>query len=444
MLENNSEHKFQIARLSIPAILSNIAVPLLGLSDTTISGHLGDERFIGAIAVGSMMFNAVFWLFGFLRMGTTGLVAQAFGNKNDQQIRVLFCRASVLALSGSLLLILLRPVIIPLLLWYIAPSENVAELAAEYFSICIWGAPSILLVNVINGWFLGMQDTLRPMIISVFTATLNIALSLFLVFVFNMGFVGVAIGTLCSGWIGLFLAIISVWFFYDKKLPASTLKIVFARNGWNKFFKVNSDIFFRTLCIMTVSISVTSYGAQLGELTLAANAIMMQFFVIFSYFMDGLAFAAEALSGKFLGANRIDLLWIAIRRLIYWSMFVAGAFTLIYLFGYEQIASFITSKQDVVNEVCRYEQWMILLPVTTVVAFLMDGVYIGLTATRRMLISTLLSTVIFFMICFLPGIVKANRIVMPDNNLLWTAFLSYLFARGILLAAMLKRVVMRI
>jgi len=426
---------YSISSLCLPAIVSNIAVPLLGLSDTAISGHLGSDSFIGAIAVGSMMLNCIYWLFGFLRMGTTGMVARAFGSGNGPFINLVFCRAALIALAGAVIILLLRPLLMPLLMWYISAPADVARPASVYFSICIWGAPAILLTNVVSGWFLGMQDTVRPMTVSISTAILNVVLSIIFVFPLKVGFVGIAWGTLLSSWIGLLLAVMLMWRFNGRKWPIARPAELISPDGIGSFFRINSDIFLRTICIMLVSVSVTSFGARLGSLTLATNAIMMQFFVMFSYFMDGIAFAAEALAGRFSGAGEAALFRQAVRRLLGWSGCVAAIFTLVYIFGYRQIVALLTSDAAVVAEVCKYNIWLILLPVITVAAFIMDGIYIGLTATRSMLVVTLLSALVFFAVCFLPG-----GFAFPDNNLLWTAFLSYLLSRGLLLAVRLPQV----
>ena len=209
----------EILRLSIPAIISNITVPILGLSDTTISGHLGSELYIGAIAVGTMMFNVVFWLFGFLRMGTTGLTAQAYGARDNDECRKLLVRACALGLIIGVVILLLHIPIRWLLLLLISPEGQVADYATDYFNICIWGAPALLFNMAVMGWFLGVQNTVVPMIISVSVNIVNIILSLCFVFLFDMGFEGVAYGTMISNWVGVGIAILYVLKFYEWRFP---------------------------------------------------------------------------------------------------------------------------------------------------------------------------------------------------------------------------------
>ena len=422
----------EILRLSIPAIISNITVPILGLSDTTISGHLGSEIYIGAIAVGTMMFNVIFWLFGFLRMGTTGLTAQAYGAGDSESCRQLLVRSSMLGVIIGVTIILLHYPLRELLLLLISPDASVSQYSSDYFNICILGAPALLFNMSVMGWMLGMQNTVRPMIISVSVNVVNIALSLAFVFLMDMGFNGVALGTMLSNWCGV---AISLWFitrYYDGRLPSIKRDDLLKVSGMGRFFKVNTDIMLRSACVMSVSLSVTAIGAQLGAMTLAANAIMMQFFILFSYFMDGFAFAAEALSGRFAGAKDLPMLRKSVGYLAVWALGVALMFTVVYVFGYQYIVRFITSEQDVVAVVVDHSLWLQLIPIVTVAAFIFDGVYIGLTATRRMLWVTLSSALLFFVICFL-HIGGDNLFALPDNDTLWVGFLAYLLLRGLLL-----------
>lgn len=433
----------EILRLSIPAIISNITVPILGLSDTTISGHLGSELYIGAIAVGTMMFNVVFWLFGFLRMGTTGLTAQAYGARDNDECRKLLVRACALGLIIGVVILLLHIPIRWLLLLLISPEGQVADYAADYFNICIWGAPALLFNMAVMGWFLGVQNTVVPMIISVSVNIVNIILSLCFVFLFDMGFEGVAYGTMISNWVGVGIAILYVLKFYEWRFPMICRTDILQLSDMGRFFKINTDIMFRSACIMSVSLTVTSIGAQLGALTLAANAIIMQFFILFSYFMDGFAFAAEALSGKFVGARDLHNLKRVINRLLLWALGVASVFTIIYIGGYKFIVSFITNEENVIATVDKYSLWLKLIPLVTVAAFIYDGIYIGLTATRQMLIATFLSAMAFLSICFIHPF-GGNLIDLPQNHTLWIAFLTYLLLRGVMLGFYTKRLLKNI
>ena len=430
----------EIWRLAIPAIVSNLAVPLLGLSDTTITGHMGSTAYVGAIAVGAMMINVAFWLFGFLRMGTTGLTAQAFGAHDGAAARRVLTQAfSLAAMLGAVFILLSRP-IGALLLWVIEPDEGVAELAARYFSICLWGAPAMLCVMVLIGWFLGLQDTVRPMTVSISTAVLNVGASVAFVFGLGMGFEGVAYGTLLANWGGLILGLILALRFPvrhelaggEGKLFDNPLKVLRRGSGLRRFFAVNTDIFFRSACIMGVSMGVTAIGARCGALILATNAVMMQFMTLFSYFMDGFAFAGEALCGRYAGGAAHGMLRRCVMALIKWGGVMAVLFGSIYFLFGREIISLITDRPDVMSMAGSFRPWLVALPPVAVAAFLFDGVFIGLTATRRMLAATLSAACVFFAIVLL---VHTDD-VWWRNATLWTAFLAYLLTRGLVLGCL--------
>lgn len=420
----------EIFRLSWPAIVSNLTVPLLGLSDTVITGHLGNETYIGAIAVGSMLINAVCWLFGFLRMGTTGLTALSYGANDREGYNTTLCQSVLIGAIGGLLLILFRFPIFNILRMMMGASDDVGKLAELYFGICIWAAPAQLMTMCILGWFLGMQNTVRPMIISVGVNVLNIILSISLVLFGGLGFVGVAYGTLIAQWIGLVISVFLLLQFKKGEVFVPRIKQILNLKSLRRFFTVNVNIFFRSACVMTVTVSVTAIGARIGDLAVAANAVMMQFFMIFSYFMDGLAFTGEALAGRFAGAGNPNMLRISTNRLLMWAGVLAGVFFIIYAVFYKQIIGLITDVPEVVDYARGMGLWIILMPPLTVGAFIFDGFYIGLTATGRMLRTTIAATVVFFALALL----TSKGIQLPSNPRLWTAFLTYLFCRGLFLS----------
>ncbi len=416
----------EIVRLAVPAVVSNITVPLLSLCDSALAGHLGDAVYLGAVSVGAMMINMVFWLLGFLRMGTSGLTAMAYGAGDTQTQRRLFTQSVTIGTAMGVVLIVLSIPLGKVLLLALSPGDSVEPHAAIYFHTVIWAAPASLATMSMLGWMLGMQNTMRPLIVSVGVNLLNIVLSITLSFGFDMGFHGVAIGTLSAQWIGLPLA----WRLCKRFRPGQRLWSPLADlrgwHTWRRFFSVNTDLFFRSAFLMTVTAGMTAFSGRLGGITLAVNAIMLQFFTLFSYFMDGLAFAAEALCGRLAGAGNMPRLKCAIKRFLLWGCVLAVLFLLIYLSGHERIAAFLTDQRDVLSTVNDLSLFLIILPPVSVAAFLFDGIYIGLTATRRMLIATALAAGVFF----------AATIVLPmvglslTNTLLWIAFLSYLVVRG--------------
>lgn len=427
----------EILRLSVPSIISNITIPLLGLCDTTISGHLGNISYLGAIAVGSMMCNALFWLFGFLRMGSSGLTAQAFGRGDSYAIKRLFSQSTLLGIACGVVLMLLQLPLCMLLIAVMSPSPEVEPLAREYFHIVVCGAPALLATMAMQGWMLGMQNTVRPMMLSIGVNVMNIILSLLFVFLFKMGFIGIPLGTLCANWIGMVWGIALCRRFFPKERLWVGLDGVRKGGGLKRLFRINSDIFFRSACIMAVSVAVTAIGSRLGALTLATNAVMMQFFHIFSYFMDGIAFTGEALCGRFAGAKDWVMLRKSIRQLLVWGSGFMVAFLVIYSFGYCLFASLITSDVEVVANVENYALWLILIPPITVSAFVFDGIFIGLTATRQMLAATFAAAAVFFVVAVVGVDAGAPHIILPDNDRLWMAFLAYLLARGVILGVSL-------
>ena len=422
-----------ILRLSVPAVVSNITIPLLGLCDTAISGHLGAAGYLGAIAVGAMMLNVTFWLFGFLRMGTSGLAANAFGaGDSAEQMRVL-ARAVLAGFSIGLFIILVQRPLESLLMAAIAPTEDVRSLATRYFRVCIWGSPALLSTMAVSGWFVGMQSTSWPMAVAILTNVVNIVLSLTFSFGMGLGFSGVAYGTLASNWLGLVLSVVAVAVFMKGRMAFPSLRDVLRGREMMRFFTVNRDLFFRSACIMAISLAVTRVSAGYGAVLLGANAVMMQFFHMFSFFMDGYAFTAEALVGRYCGSRDRGMLSLSVWSLLVWTLSLTAAFTLLYGLGWRPIARLLTDVGDVVEALGPLSVFIILIPVVSSWAFLLDGFYVGVTKTGRMLFATALSAVVFFGTAFVDIHDGGLVITSPELSRLWIAFLSYLLVRGVAL-----------
>ena len=424
----------EILRLSVPAIVSNITVPLLGLCDTAISGHLGSDLYLAAIAVGSVMLNVVFWLFGFLRMGTTGLTATAFGAGDDSGVRKVFTRAMLLAGGAGVALILARELVMYALMKLIGAEPDVAGYVGRYFMIRIWGSPALLGVLAVSGWFVGMQSTAYPMVIAISVNIVNIAASFALVFWFGLGFEGVAWGTLVSNWVGLAIAMgCALRFSKGKRLWCGVREAV-SGGGMGRFFSVNSNLFFRSACIICVTLGVTAAGARLGAATLAINVVVMQFFQFFSFFMDGFAFSGEALVGRWWGAGDSVMVGKYVRALLWWTVGVALLFTVCYGLGSDGITSLLTDSESVRQGVKGMRAWIWSLPVVSAWAFIYDGFYVGVTDTRKMMMSTIVATIVFYIVAFVK-LAEGRVVIEVDSNAaVWTAFLSYLFIRGAFLA----------
>lgn len=416
----------RILGIAIPAIIANITVPLLGLIDLSIAGHLGSAECMGAIAVGSMMFSLVYQNFGFLRMGTSGITAQAYGSKDMRAAAVTLLRAALLALAIGIAILLMQYPLQWLVLLAIGPSPEVLHLAQSYFFICVWGAPAILLMMSIKGWLLGMQDSRSPMVISISVNVANVIASITAVYILKMGFIGIAFGTLVSEYIGLGIALFIIVRRHRGILRNASLAETLKRGTLGRFFSVNRDIFLRSVCLMTVTLSFTAIGARSGDLILATNAMMMQMFLLISYFMDGFAFAGEALVGRYCGAQDYSTLHRCIRYLFGWGCVVMAVFAIAYGFFAPQIFGILTDDADVIATATIYRLWCIAIPIASMAGFVWDGVFIGLTATRGMLVSIAVACVSFYTLNIFPLYCGTH-----SNDWLWLAFVVYLAMRGI-------------
>ena len=413
----------QILRLALPSIISNITVPLLGLVDVAITGHMGNAVYIGAISVGSMVFNILYWVFGFLRMGTSGMTSQALGKRDLTGVTQLLCRSLTVALAVAATIILFQKPLKWLAFLIVRPEEDVRMLASTYFNICVWGAPAMLTLYGLSGWYVGMQNTRIPMTISIAQNVINILASLALVYGLGMKVEGVALGTLIAQYAGCAIAVALCVRFYGK------LKIHFRWDGMFEyvkmlqFFKVNTDIFLRTLCLVAVNLYFLAAGARQGNVVLAVNTLLVQLYILFSYFLDGFAFAGEALCGKYQGAGNKDAFRHTVASVFMWGGAIAVAFTVIYATSGSGFLHLLTDDMQVVDVAVEYLPWAVAVPIAGMTAFVWDGVFIGVTATKGMLLSSAVATVVFFVVYFLW---RSHF----GNHALWMAFVAYLLVRG--------------
>ena len=414
----------EIIQIALPSIVSNITVPLLGLIDVTIVGHLGAASYIGAIAVGGMLFNIIYWIFGFLRMGTGGMTSQAYGKQDDGEMMRLLTRSLGVGTLIALTLLVLQYPIERIAFTCIETTPEIERLASLYFRLCIWGAPAVLGLYSFSGWFIGMQNSRYPMFIAITQNIVNILVSLVLVYGLEMKIEGVAIGTLVAQYAGLFMAI-ALWMHRYKYLrPYAQLACLKDKDAMRRFFLVNRDIFLRTLCLVAVTVFFTSAGAAQGEVVLAVNTLLMQLFTLFSYIMDGFAYAGEALAGKHIGADNRTALKQMVRQLFVWGISLSLAFTLLYGIGGQSFLGLLTNEQSVIQASSVYFYWVLAIPFAGFAAFLYDGIFIGATATGLMLRAMVVASAAFFAIYF------GCREVM-GNHALWLAFITYLALRGI-------------
>jgi MATE family multidrug resistance protein len=416
----------EILRISIPSIVTNITVPLLGMVDVAIVGHIGNASYIAAIALATMVFNLIYWNFGFLRAGTTGLTAQAFGAKDkDEYLNVLVRGIAIAGAAAATLIVLQYPISL-LCRRFLHSSPTTIDLMLTYFFIRIWAAPATISLYVLKGWFLGMQNAGSPMWVATILNVVNIVFSLLFVYAFDAGIAGVAWGSVVAQYSGLLLAVI-IWIrryghlWHDIRWRAALELRMMAR-----FFKVNADIFLRSLCLIAVFTFIPYISDEMGEATLAANTLLMQLFTLTSYVMDGFAYAGESLVGKYVGAGDKVLLRKVVRALVWWGVGLAAFFTLLFFFGGELLLRILAKDEDVIGTAMQFMFWTYLLPFTGFAAFIYDGIYIGATASAAMRNVMFVATAVFFILYYaLAGV--------WGNHALWFAFIFFLVFRGALM-----------
>ena len=392
-----------ILRLALPSILANITIPLVGIVDTAIVGHLSDAAAIGGIAIGTMLFDLLYWNFGFLRVGTSGLTAQAYGSSNETECRRILLRSLSIAMIAAVVILAIQWLFVTAVLAVVPCSAEVASVAREYFFVRIWAAPATLSLFTFKGWFIGMQDTKSPMAVDILINVVNMAASYYLAVKTPLGVVGVAYGTLVAQYSGLILVVaillvryigISVFRNIDRwkeALRGAELR---------RMLSLNSNLFIRSLCFMVVYVGYTSLASLYGDTELAVSSIMMKLFMFFSFFVDGFAYAGEALVGKAFGESKVESrkskdINPTVRALFNWALGVGLLFTVLYAFwGYEAFA-LMTSDTTVLMAAEKYKVWLIGMPLISTLAFMWDGVYIGATAGVQIRNSMILAAVGF-------------------------------------------------
>ena len=414
----------RILKLALPNIVSNLTVPLLGLVDMGLTGHLEDAAPIAGISIATTLFNLIYWVFSFLRMGTSGLTAQAYGSRSRERMGRTLAQSFLIGLVGGLLIILLQTPLSRMILSVLAPEAEVERYALIYFAIVVMGAPAILTTNAMNGWFIGMQNSWYPMAVSIITNLVNIGLSAFLVLSEGQGIEGIAIGTLVAQWLGMLLLAAGVLMLYVRRgrvvLPH---RLSALGEELGRYFSTNVHIFFRTLLMACVSVFFVYAGTRMGTLTLAGNALLYQFFTLFSYFIDGFANAGEAIVGDAYGQRSREEVRTAVRRLLGWGVGLGVVVTAIYAVAGRGLLMVLTDEEEVLQQALLYLPYVVVIPLAGCIGFVMDGVFIGMTATREMMWSMLAAVVLFFVVDF--------GLPLEDGNArLMTAFLLYLAARG--------------
>ena len=458
----------QIVRLAVPSILANITIPLVGLVDTAIVGHISNAAAIGGIAIGTMLFDLLYWNFGFLRVGTSGMTAQAYGREKREysledarkasyrtgralQRRVecgeetsrLLKQSLTIAGGAALLIWAIQWFFVTAVLAVVPCSAEVAAMAKNYFYVRIWAAPATLSLMAFKGWFIGMQDTRSPMAVDILVNVVNMVASYLLAVCTPLGVVGVAWGTLIAQYSGLILAFALLAYRYR-------IRLAWREMGWNKelqsFMRLNGNIFIRSLCFMVVYVGFTSIAGYYGDTELAVSSILMKLFMLFSFFVDGFAYAGEALVGKIIGEGkgkddvrcqmsdvRCTELERCVRLLFRWSMGVGLFFTLIYALWGEECIGLLTDDKDVLAASIRYMGWLIAMPIISTLAFMWDGIYVGATAGKQIR-NAMIYAAIAFVISY------AGLHTVWGMQALYVAYFAHLLARVVYLSIGWKRV----
>jgi MATE family multidrug resistance protein len=423
----------EILRLAIPNIISNLSVPLLSSVDAVLMGHLAEPYYLGAVAVGGIIFNFIYWSFGFLRMGTTGLIAQAYGKKDSKEILLILYRALLTALIIGLIIILIQSIISRISFSSINASDDVEEYAKTYFYIRIYAAPAVLALYVFQGWFLGMQNARYPLYILVFLNIVNIFFNILFVKYFKMNADGVALGTVFAQYFGLALAVFLYFKFKIKRRSNITLREIIDIASIKKFFSVNFDIFIRTIALIFAFSFFTAKSAEFGDVVLGANTILLQLWTIFAYGVDGFAFAAESLIGKYKGAMDYDKLKRAVYSVFVWGITLGLGVTVIYVVFLDKLINIFTSNQQMAAVAISYAAWTIYTPAVNTVCYIWDGIYIGATATKAMRNAMLFVTLGIY----IPAYYLTKD--MLGNHSLWFSLSFFMFMRGVTLSVMAKK-----
>ncbi|NPD44935.1 MULTISPECIES: MATE family efflux transporter [unclassified Lentimicrobium] len=429
--------KNPILKLALPNILSNISVPLVGMVDLALMGHMDSEIHLNAIAIGGSIFSFIYMSFGFLRMSTTGFVAQAHGQNNSNQIVQVFSRSMMVAFSVALVLMSLQIPIGKLGVNLLGASEAINSEALKYFHIRIFAAPATLGLYAIMGWFIGRQDTRTPLYLALLINIGNILFNIIFVFGLDMKSEGVAWGTLIAQYIG-FTTGLFVLIKRSKPMWKNwTLIEMLESSELKKFFGVNRDIFIRTILLLVSLTFFTASSARMGQEILAINTLLFQFFLFFTYFIDGFANAAEALVGKHIGEDKHASLKPLVYKIFTWGFFISLPFSLLYFLFGSQIMGILTDLPHLIQSAQPYFIWIGIMPIISFAAFIWDGVYIGATEAVPMRNSMIVSSLFVFFPLFF--------VLYPlfGNHGLWFAFIAFLMSRGLFLHWISKKYIFK-
>jgi MATE family multidrug resistance protein len=421
----------KVLRLAIPSILANITVPLVGMVDLAIAGHIGDAASIGAIAVATMLFDLLYWNMGFLRVGTGGFAAQAYGRRDFEGAFRVLVQSIATALTAALLILAIQYFFLEAAFLIIDTTSQTESLAREYFYIRIWGAPATLVLFVFRGWFIGMQNTVSPMVVDVSVNLLNAGLSILFTIYMGMGIAGIAAGTLVSQYAGLVIALAIMLIYYRKLFHYIKIRGNIKLKQMKNFFVTNGNLFIRSSALLLIYSGFTSIAARYGDNLLAVSTIMMKLMLLFSYFVDGFAYAGEALTGRYVGGKEIKLLKKSIKIIFAWATVIAAVFTLGYLLAAESVFGLMTNNSEVIKAARDYLPWLLIVPLFSCIAFVLDGIFIGATASTAIRDAMVLSAVAFFACYYL---------LEPSMGLqaLYAGYMAHLLVRTIMMSLFMK------
>jgi MATE family multidrug resistance protein len=422
----------KILRLAGPSILANITVPLVGMADLAIAGRLGDAAAIGGVAIGTMLFDLLYWNLGFLRVGTGGKAAQAYGKRDFKESVNILVQSLGTALLAALFLLIIQYFYILGAFALLHTSPQVEEMAKEYFFIRIWAAPATLSLFAFKGWFIGMQNTVSPMVTDIVVNVFNIALSILFALPLQMGIAGIALGTVAAQYVGIITAVLLMTRYYKKLFKYINLKASLKLKEMKDFFVLNGNLFLRSASLLLVYTGFTALSAAYGDKLLAVSTIMMKLMLLYSYMVDGFAYAGEALTGRYIGARDLSSLRKAVKQLFVWTFIIAAISTFAYLFAGEPIFKLLTNNKDVLEASAPFMPWLLLVPVISCVAFMWDGIYIGATAAPAIRNTMIASAAMFFITYY-----AAKGLI--GIQALYLAYSVHLIVRSVMMTVMAKK-----
>ena len=443
-----------ILKLALPSILANITVPLVGMVDIAIAGHLNGEAaaLIGGISIGTLLFDLLYWNFSFLRVGTGGLTAQAYGRDDMHSAAATLVRSTGVSIMIAFACILLQWIFVDISFMFIKCTPYVRELAENYFYIRIWAAPATLTLMALKGWFIGMQDSVSAMAADLIVNGMNIVCSIALAMGIpalgyeGIGFNGIAAGTVLAQYAGLISSASIIFVKYRKRVfsgfKAADIVNAFRDSHMKRFFHLNADLFVRSLCIMAVYAGITVISARYGDMMLAVSSILVQIMMLFSYFTDGFAYAGEALIGKFTGRKDVASVRLTVRYVFIWSLGVASMFMLLYAFCSEPMLRILTSDNSVISSSMEFIPWLIPMPIISCAAFTWDGIYVGATASKPIRNSSIWAVIGFFAVWFASAFIMKTAIAGNQAiavHILMAAFLVHLVIRMIYETVLYRR-----